>query len=143
MKVLDKPLRSTGEVRYVAPQLFEKKTVEPTAELLRVDGDALRVERGGKTYNVRLSSQPQAAAFVDVIVGLLTGDAGKLERSYDYELKGTAKKWTLAMVPKDVKMKSIISKVVASGDREQVRTIEYQQADGDRSVMVIEPLDKR
>ena len=40
-------------------------------------------------------------------------------------------------------MKSIISKVVASGDREQVRTIEYQQADGDRSVMVIEPLDKR
>ena len=143
MKVLDKPLRSTGEVRYVAPQLFEKKTVEPTAELLRVDGDALRVERGGKTYNVRLSSQPQAAAFVDVIVGLLTGDAGKLERSYDYELKGTAKKWTLAMVPKDAKMKSIISTVVASGDREQVRTIEYQQADGDRSVMVIEPLDKR
>ena len=143
MKVLDKPLRSTGEVRYVAPQLFEKKTIEPAAELLRVDGDALRVERGGKTYNVRLSSQPQAAAFVDVIVGLLTGDAGKLERSYDYELKGTAKKWTLAMVPRDAKMKSIISKVIASGDREQVRTIEYQQTDGDRSVMVIEPLDKR
>ena len=80
---------------------------------------------------------------MDVIVGLLTGDAGKLERSYDYELKGTAKKWTLAMVPKDARMKAIISKVIASGDKEQVRTIEYQQADGDRSVMVIEPLAKR
>lgn len=143
MKVLDKPLRSSGEVRYVAPQLFEKKTVEPAPELLRVDGDALHVERAGKTYNLRLSSQPQAAAIVDVVVGLLTGDAAKLERSYDYDLKGSARKWTLAMVPKDAKMKAIISKVVASGDKEQVRTIEYQQADGDRSVMVIEPLGKK
>ena len=78
-----------------------------------------------------------------MIVGLLTGDAGKLERSYDYELKGTAEKWTLAMVPKDARMKAIISKVIASGDKEQVRTIEYQQADGDRAVMMIEPLAKR
>jgi hypothetical protein len=140
LAVLNKPLRSSGEVLYLAPSLFEKRTLEPAPELLRVEGDMLYVEQGGKKYSVSLASQPQAAAFVDAVVGLLTGNADILQRTYQYELTGSAKKWTLTLVPTDPKMLAIVTRVVASGDQDQVRSIEYQQADGDSSTMVIEPL---
>lgn len=143
MALLEKPLRATGEVRYVAPSLFEKKTLEPSPELMRVDGNKLYIERGDKKYHLRLSSQPEAAAFVDAVVGLLTGDASVLQRSYQYELGGSIKKWTLTLVPRDKKMQAVISKVIATGDQEQVRSIEYLQADGDKSTMQIEPLAVR
>lgn len=143
MTVLNKPLLSSGEVRYVAPNLFEKKTLEPTQDTMRVDGDGLFLEKGGRKFSTKLSSQPQAAVFVNAIAGLLTGDATLLERSYSYELDGTAKKWTLTMMPKDKKMQEMVRKIIASGDEDQVRSIEYQQADGDRSVMVVEPLAEK
>ncbi len=143
LAVLKQPLRSSGEVRYVAPDLFEKKTLEPAADLMRVDGDRLYMEKDGRKYRMLLSKQPQAAAFVDAIAGLLKGDAGTLERNYDYQLEGKASKWTLTLVPKDKKVRDIVSKIVATGDQQQLKSIEYLQADGDRSVMVVEPLSNQ
>lgn len=140
LAVLSKPVRSIGEVRYRAPDFFEKKNWEPNSDLMRVDGDKLYVERDGRPYHIRLSRQPQAAAFVNAIKGLLTGDASLLERNYTVALSGQLRNWRLQMVPKDKAMADIISKVIATGDQNQVRSIEYWQADGDRSVMVIEPL---
>ena len=126
-----------------APDLFEKKTLEPAADLMRVDGDRLYMEKDGRKYRLLLSKQPQAAAFVDAIAGLLKGDAGTLERNYDYQLEGKASKWTLTLVPKDKKVRDIVSKIVATGDQQQLKSIEYLQADGDRSVMVVEPLSNQ
>ena len=47
------------------------------------------------------------------------------------------------MMPKDKNMQEMVRKIIASGDEDQVRSIEYQQADGDRSVMVVEPLAEK
>ena len=140
LAVLNKPLRSSGEVRYVAPDLFEKKTLEPAADLMQVNGDRLYMEKDGRKYRMLLSKQPQAAVFVDAIAGLLKGDAAVLERNYDYQLEGKASKWTLTLVPKEQKVRGMVSKIIATGDQNQLKTIEYVQADGDRSVMVVEPL---
>lgn len=140
LAVLNKPLRFSGEVRYVAPELFEKKTLEPAADLMQVHGDRLYMEKDGRKYRMLLSKQPQAAVFVDAIAGLLKGDAAVLERNYDYRLEGKASKWTLILAPKDQKARGMVSKIIATGDQNQLKTIEYVQADGDRSVMVVEPL---
>ena len=49
----------------------------------------------------------------------------------------------LGEVPKDKKVRDIVSKIVATGDQQQLKSIEYLQADGDRSVMVVEPLSNQ
>jgi outer membrane lipoprotein-sorting protein len=140
LSLLNQPIESRGEVRYVAPHFFEKITREPTPDLMRIDGDSLYLERGKQKYNLRLANQPQAAAFVDAIAGLMTGDSTYLERSYRYELSGTAANWTLKLIPKARVMLDYVTEVRASGNQSQVTRVEYQQADGDRSVMTIEPL---
>lgn len=140
LAVLKQPLRSSGEVRYVAPDLFEKKTLEPAQDVMQVKGDQLYMEKDGRKYRIQLSKQPQVAAFVDAIAGLLKGDAQTLTRTYEHQLEGQASQWTLTLVPKDKKMRDIVRQIIAKGDKDQLRSIEYWQADGDRSVMVVQPL---
>lgn len=138
--LLDKPVESSGELFYRAPDLLEKKTLKPKPELLRIEGDQLRIERGKKSHEVRLSDYPEIGGFVDSIRGTLAGDRKALERSYKLSLEGQPERWTLLLVPTDPKMSGMIQKITIAGRRNEVRTIDILQADGDRSVMSIEKI---
>ncbi len=136
--MLDRPVESSGELFYTAPDRLEKRTLKPRPESMVVSGSELSVERGGRSLRVQLQSQPQLAAFIDSIRGTLAGDRAALERSYRLSLEGSAEQWTLQLVPRDEKMLAVIKRIRISGTVDQVKTVEIAQADGDSSVMVIE-----
>jgi hypothetical protein len=58
-------------------------------------------------------------------------------------LSGTADKWVLTLLPSDEKIAAFVQRIVVAGSRNQIRSIEYLQTDGDRSLMLIETLDSR
>jgi outer membrane lipoprotein-sorting protein len=136
--MLDKPVESSGELVFVAPDRLEKRTLKPKPESLVVDGDELSIERGSRTYRLRLQSYPELAAFIDSIRGTLAGNRKTLERDFRLNLSGTASAWTLQLFPFDEKMKAVVRRIVIAGAQGQVNTIEIDQSDGDSSVMVIE-----
>ena len=136
--MLDKPVESSGELLFVAPDRLEKRTLKPKPESMVVDGDELSIERGNRNYHLRLQSYPELAAFIDSIRGTLAGNLKTLERDFRMNLSGTAGAWTLQLFPFDEKMKAVVRRVVIAGAQGQVNTIEIDQADGDSSVMVIE-----
>jgi hypothetical protein len=47
------------------------------------------------------------------------------------------------LLPSDEKITAFVQRIVVAGSRNQIRSIEYLQADGDRSLMLIEALDSR
>lgn len=137
---LDKPVESSGELAFRAPDLLEKRTLKPKPETLRLEGDQLTIERSRKTHQIRLSDYPEIASFVDSIRGTLAGDRKALERNYRITLEGLPERWTLLLHPTDPKMASLIQKITIAGRRNDVRSIEILQADGDRSVMTVEKM---
>jgi outer membrane lipoprotein-sorting protein len=138
--VLDKPVESSGELLFTAPDRLEKRTLKPKAESMVVNGGELLVERGRQKYHLQLQAYPELAAFIDSIRGTLAGDRKALERSYRLSLEGSAEHWTLQLLPSDDKMLAVIKSIRIAGARDQVRSIEINQADGDRSLMAIEKL---
>jgi outer membrane lipoprotein-sorting protein len=136
--MLDKPVESSGELLFVAPDRLEKRTLKPKPESMVVDGDELSIERGNRNYHLRLQSYPELAAFIDSIRGTLAGNRKTLERDFRLNLSGTAGAWTLQLFPFDEKMKAVVRRVVITGAQGQVNNIQIDQADGDSSVMVIE-----
>jgi hypothetical protein len=138
--LLDKPVVSSGELAFTAPDRLEKRTLLPKPELFSLDRDTLRMERGRQKYTLRLSDYPEVMAFVDSIRGTLAGDQKKLERSYALRLSGSPESWSLMLLPSDQRIAAHVLRIVISGTRHQVHTIEYLQADGDRAVMSIEPV---
>ena len=136
--MLDRPVVSSGELLYTAPDRLEKRTLKPKPESMIVQGNELTIERGVRTYRVQLAAQPQLAAFIDSIRGTLAGDRKALERNYRLGLEGTPQDWVLQLVPLDEKMQAVIKQIRISGVQDQVKSVEITQADGDSSVMRID-----
>ncbi|HEX5363415.1 MAG TPA: LolA-related protein [Gallionella sp.] len=138
--MLNKPVESSGELLYTAPDHLEKRTLKPKAESMTVDAGTLLIERGRQKHRLQLQDYPELAAFIDSIRGTLAGDRKALERSYRLSLDGTVEHWNLQLLPTDQKMQAVVKHIRITGVREEVRSIEITQADGDSSVMNIEKL---
>ena len=141
--LLDKPVVATGEMTYTAPDRLEKLTLTPKPERLLLERDQLSIERDKRKLTINLAAQPEALAFVDSIRGTLSGDRSALERNYALHLAGTTDKWVLTLLPSDQKIAALVLRITVSGSGSQVRQIEYLQADGDRSVLSIDPVERR
>ena len=139
--LLDKPVVATGEMTYTPPDRLEKRTLTPRSETLVLQRDTLSIEREQQKLTINLGNQPDALAFVDSIRGTLAGDRRALERSYSLHLAGNPEKWTLTLLPSEPKIAALLQRIVVTGSRDRIRSIEYLQADGDRSLLAIEPIE--
>lgn len=141
--MLDKPVESSGELLYSAPDRLEKRTLKPKPESMILDGGALVIERGRQKHSLQLQDYPELAAVIDSIRGTLAGDRKALERSYRLSLEGSVERWTLQLLPVDEKMQAIIKHIRIAGAQQSVNSIEINRTDGDRSLMLIEKLTAR
>jgi outer membrane lipoprotein-sorting protein len=138
--MLDKPVESSGELFYTAPDHLEKRTIKPKPESMIMDHGTLVIERGRQIHHLQSQDYPELAAFIDSIRGTLAGDRKALERNYRLSLDGTIEHWTLQLLPMDEKMQAAVKRIRIAGVRDAVRSIEITQADGDSSLMLIEKL---
>ncbi len=138
--MLDKPVESSGELLYIAPDHLEKRTLKPKPESMTVDGSALLIERGRQKHRLQLQDYPELAAFIDSIRGTLAGERSALEHHYKLSLEGTAAHWTLQLLPVDEKMQAAVKSIRIAGVESTVRSIEIIQPDGDSSLMLIEKM---
>lgn len=143
LKMLDRPIESSGTLAFEAPAHLEKLTLLPKRELLRLEQDKVTLETGPqpKRRVLSLSDHPPLRAFVESIRATLAGDQAALERFYRVQLSGDAERWRLTLQPSDAKSKSFVREIRISGKRNAVTGVEVDQADGDRSVMSMMPDD--
>jgi outer membrane lipoprotein-sorting protein len=138
--MLDKPVESSGELFYTAPDHLEKRTIKPKPESMILDNGTLVIERGRRKLGLQLQDNPELAAYIDSIRGTLAGDREALERNYRLSLDGTVEHWTLQLLPLHEKMQAVVKRIRIAGVRDAVRSVEITQADGDSSLMLIEKL---
>lgn len=135
LSIASRPVESSGELEFVAPDHLEKRTVSPKPENLVVEGDRLTVERGGHRYTLALEQYPELGAFIESIRATLDGNRGALEQLYKVAVTGQGDNWTLTLTPLDARMLKVISTITLDGTRDQLQTVTIRQADGDHSVM--------
>lgn len=136
--IVDKPLVSSGELAFTAPDRLEKRTLKPVAESLVLEGDSVTIEQADKRrFKISLREHPEVAAFVESIRGTLAGDRLALERAYTLQLTGVLDKWQLVLVPTQAQVSKLITRIRIGGEHGDVKAITFEQADGDRSEMAI------
>ncbi|MBS1207758.1 MAG: putative transrane protein [Proteobacteria bacterium] len=136
--IVDKPVVSSGELFFTAPDKLEKRTLKPRAESLVLDGQRLTIDRPDKArLSLNLQDYPEAAAFVESIRGTLAGDKSALEKVYRLTLNGTQEKWQLILLPKYSRMSDLVSRIVVNGTQGEIRRIDFDLPDGDRSEMLV------
>jgi outer membrane lipoprotein-sorting protein len=139
--VLDQPVQSSGELRFIPPSRLEMRTLKPRAETLVLDGEQLSVERGQRRHVLQTRDNPEVAGMVESIRATLSGDRKALERVYHVSLTGSAARWALSLVPLDVRVARLVARIRIEGSEARVTGVEILQSDGDRAVMRIQGID--
>jgi hypothetical protein len=143
VKDLDRPLTSSGTLAFTAPDRFSRHTLIPRAESMVVEGSRITLERSGRKRQMDLAVLPEAAAIVEAVRGTLSGNGSALQRHFRSRVNGQAQHWELALTPLEVRLYNLVRVVRLSGKNSDVLEVEVQLADGDRSVMVVEPVAAR
>ena len=139
LAVLDRPLESSGELLYEAPDHLEKRILKPRPETLVLAHGVLSATRGRRTHTVALAAWPQVAPLIESIRATLAGDRVALERVFAVQLEGDATRWILRLTPRDPAAARTVTEVRITGESDHLRTVEILEADGDRSLLTLGP----
>jgi hypothetical protein len=137
--LLKRPLQSSGELIYDAPDHLEKRTLEPRPETLLLDHGVLTVQRGHHQHVLALADYPQVVPFVESIRATLAGDRPALEHYFTPTFSGTPAQWTLDLTPSDATLARTVRSIRMVGERDAIHTVEIRQSDGDTALMTIGP----
>ena len=120
LKVLRKPLISTGTFTYHQSKGVIWKTLTPVASLLLVNDTRLLTGQG---------EQAVPAAFGKVFKAMLGGDLEELSDGFSITGSDQKPAWQLELKPKDELLQKIIISIMLSGDNE-LRLLEIQETGG-------------
>jgi outer membrane lipoprotein-sorting protein len=136
----DAALVTSGELYFKAPDVFERRTLKPSAESMLVNGNTMLLQRGSQKRSMHLDAVPEAAAIVGAVRGTLTGDASALNQHFRLGLTGKPEQWLLDLLPRDEQLAANVRTIQMRGTRGVVTSVEVWFASGDRSAMKITPL---
>jgi len=123
LKVLHKPLLSSGEFTYDQNKGVIWKTLKPIKSLLLVNGSKLL------TGNAQ---QALPAAFGKVFTALLGNNFEQLQDAFLMTVLGPPAHWQIQLTPKDALLKKMITKMILIGDTE-LRSLEISETTGNTS----------
>jgi hypothetical protein len=106
------------------------------------DRERVVLERGGRKQVLELRDYPEVAVLIESIRGTLAGDREALERLYALELSGDERAWRLVLKPRDAALGRLVARVEIDGRQARVESVAVEQADGDRSLMQIAPVER-
>lgn len=140
VQMLERTLVSSGRIAFEAPDTFVRETIKPRRESVKVVGNSVTMSQGSRSRTVSLDASPEASLIFEAIRGTLTGNREALEKHFKPSVTGNAERWSLELVPREVLLRELVVSIRMSGVRALVREVLVVMADGDRSVMTIEPV---
>jgi outer membrane lipoprotein-sorting protein len=137
LRVLDAPVESRGDLLFQAPSRLEKRTQQPRAETMLIEGSKVSIERGTFKRSMSLDDFPDMASLVQSLTATFRGDQAGIEKYFSWRLTGPVGKWQLVLKPKNSKMFVLLQEIRLSGTDNYVHTVETTLTDGDRSLMTL------
>lgn len=138
---LETPLHATGLLAWRAPDRLEKRTIEPAEELFLVEGDRVTLDRPGRGVRetISLDAAPEIRPLVEALRGTLAGDAARLALHHEVSFGGTPASWRIVLVPRSLRVRGAVQRIVLEGEGAFLRVVETQGNDG-RTRLMATPL---
>jgi outer membrane lipoprotein-sorting protein len=138
LAMLDAPVTSSGELLFTPPDRLERRTLKPRPETMVLEGDVMTMAYGQRQMVIKLQEYPAVGALAESIRATLAGDRATLEKHYRVKLQGSEARWALLLAPREARTRALVLEIRIEGERGEVRTVEIEQSDKDRSVMTIQ-----
>ncbi|HEY2395030.1 MAG TPA: LolA-related protein [Rudaea sp.] len=138
VSVLKQPLLLRGELHYGGAGELGKRVDQPYHETTTISAGKVAVQRAGKpAQHFSLERAPELHALLAAFSALLGGDAATLAQYYAIEATRDGAHFRLTLTPRGEDLARHLRTVVVDGSGNEPQCFSLQQADGDRSVMLL------
>lgn len=138
LAVLDRPVRSSGELLFAAPDFLQMTTLSPAPQTVTVSAGMMSIKIGQKVHYIQLDEHPKIEGFIEAIRATLTGNRALLEHFYAPALIGSEAQWRLDLVPRDQAMLAEIREIVIDGSGNRIRHILIRKTNHDQSLITVQ-----
>ncbi|MXV36877.1 MULTISPECIES: LolA-related protein [unclassified Saccharibacter] len=135
---LKAPLKSSGILRFRAPDHIEKITTAPIHDTLIMEGDVVQIHHGkGPARTLPLHVTPVLELMAATIRGPLQGNTALLKQFYSLSAQGDIASWTLTMTPRTSEVAHMVHIVQMTGHNNAIESIHLIQANNDVTDTII------
>jgi hypothetical protein len=139
--LLKKPLRSSGTLEYRADGVMVRNVVAPNREVTEVDGEQVRITRGGKpSRTLSLQRAPQLRVLLGSFRALLEGRLTPLQQDFTVTLDENEPNWTLTLEPRDPALAKHLAHIDVHGSGDRPACVEALEPDGDGALTLFAPV---
>ena len=141
--LLSRPLIVSGELEYDGPAALARTVDKPYSEHTEIHGDQVTVVRGnGKPRTFSLQRAPELKTLLSSFSALLGGNRRQLEQGFSLSLSGDDAHWSLALTPRDSRVRQRVSSILVTGAAGSPRCMTTSAPDGSVTVMLMEEAAK-
>src|SRR5690606_15607304 len=133
MALLAVPLENEGCLVYLRPRALARFVDEPVESKLRLEGSTLRLTEQGKTREIDVGTRPELHAVVELFVSVLAGHRKALDTATEGEMSCEGERWRVRLVPRDSKVRRLVSWLEVEGEGRRVRSMHYRDGNGDET----------
>lgn len=142
--LLTTPAISEGTVHYMRPGRLVRRITSPSAQVVLIEGDELRMSEGRRTERIDLAAQPVVRSFVDTFSELLRGDRAALERVYRVRfVPAEGGSWTLTLTPRSSPLDRFLREIRFEGEGTSLRSMVMTEVSGDVTTTTFRDVNTR
>lgn len=130
--LLATPIRSEGEIHFVAPGTLMRRVTAPTTSAALIERGRLTMVANGQRQEIDLTSNAVVGGFISSFADVLAGDRAALERTYRItyaRLEGGD--WKLTLRPKGAPLDQFLTEMEMIGNGRSVKTMRMVEVSGD------------
>ncbi len=140
--LLKAPIESSGTMIFRAPDILERRTIEPQRESVRIQGSVVTYEGAPVRGQIQkrtftLADAPLLAALVESLRATLAGNLVELRRHYDVNKTGAGQAWGLTLIPRERALRDAVERIQLRGTGSEVNEVEIVEASGDLTLLRI------
>ncbi len=130
--ILQRPLRSTGQVIYLPQKGLYRQLVTPFQQELLITTTAVHQRSyQGSVETMALDKLPFAKAFVEGFLTVFSGSWESIHTHFQVYFFSADPQWTLGLIPKHPMMARLISCIILEGETHQVLSLWVHESNGD------------
>ena len=130
--ILNRPLRSSGELIFFPGKGLYRKLQTPFAQEVLITPEAIHQrDQSGRVEKLALEKLPAAKAFVEAFLAVFSGSWAALHSHFQMYFSSDSHRWQLGLTPKHNVMNKLISCIVLEGEKEYLVTLSVQETNGD------------
>ena len=133
LKLLNKPIRSSGRFSISADKILDWNTLQPLESRLRMTPEGVTEQQAGvPDRTVSFAEQPVMATFAKALLGIFSGDFEPLEENFRLQWSRHGQCWQLRLEPRSAEIGRAISHLEITGDR-RVHLVGLHDTRGDHT----------